>query len=121
MANLPLTIDIELNDLVTLLGYYWSVVNSHVGDLGSSNYDETVAVIGSRSKCRVTPEELESLIYHMKQAIFEKIKPVNLDLRHKSYYKIMKKLNDDIPQLFKTLPSGEITFINFEDRKNERS
>ena len=116
MSKIPTTVNIDLQDLVLLIGYYWSAVNSHVGDLGVKTYEETVQNIARRSQCKVTPEELESLIYHAKQAIFEKLKPVHVDLKLKSYYKIMKKLHSEIPQLFKELPTGEVTFVNYEDK-----
>ncbi len=119
MPNLARTVKIGLPDLITLLNYYQAAVNSHVGDLGNQTYEVTLGKIANRSSCLITPEELESLVYHAKQAIFEKLKPVNNDLRLKSYYKLMKRLDDDIPQLFKTLPSGEIVFVNFEDRKDD--
>lgn len=118
MPNLPSLVQIELKDLVQLLGYYWSAVNSEVGDLGSKTYEETVTAIGGRSVIRITPSELESLVFHTKQAIFEKLKPVHVDLRLKSYDKIMRRLASEIPQLFKTLPTEEIVFINFEDKKS---
>lgn len=119
MPNLPTTVNIDLQDLSLLLGYYWSSVNSEVGDLGTKTYEETLLDISRQSQCKVTPSQLESLVYHMKQAIFEKLKPVHVDLRLKNYQKIMKRLADDIPQLFKQEESGETVFINFEDKKSD--
>lgn len=91
---------------------------SDVGDLGNQTYEEVVDSISRRSSIKITPTELESLVYHTKQAIFEKLKPVTVDLRVKNYQKIMKRLANEIPQLFKALPSGEIVFVDFEDREN---
>lgn len=119
MPNLPLKVRIDLKDLTNLLSYYNVAVHSDdVGDLGSKSYEEVLSEVSNTSECYVSPEQLENLIYHAKQVIFEKLRPVRVDLRQKSYHKIMEKLSGDIPQLFKTLPSGEIVFINFEDRAN---
>lgn len=100
-----------------LLNYYWASVNSErVGDLNDRTYEETVLEIEKNSSFKVTPAQLENMVFHMKQAIFEKIKPVHMDNRLKSYHKIMRNLRDEIPQLFKELPSGEISFINFQEK-----
>lgn len=120
MANLPLTVNIDLQDLTTLLGYYWTSVNSKVGDLGGKSYEETVNAISKRSQVKITPTELEHLVYHMKQVVFEKLKPITVDLRINTFNKMMKNLASDIPQLFKEEPSGEIVFIKFEDREHDR-
>ena len=90
-----------------------------MGDLGSKTYEETVLDIEKQSVLKVTPAQLESLVFHMKQMIFEKLKPIQVDTRIKSYHAIIRKLKDEIPNLFKELPSGEITFINFEDKPND--
>lgn len=119
MANLPKQVRIELKDLANLLSYYNVAVNSEeIGDLGITTYEEMLSDVSKTSECLVTPEQLESLVYHAKQVIFEKLRPVKVDLRKKSYFKMMEKLSNDIPQLFKTLSSGEIVFIDFEDRKS---
>lgn len=119
MANLPHKVRIDLRHLAELLSYYNVAVNSdYVGDLGSKPYEEVLSEVANTSECFISPEQLESLVYHAKQVIFEKLRPVKVDMKRKSYHSMMEKLSDDIPQLFKTLPSGEITFISFEDRKN---
>lgn len=75
--------------------------------------------LSRQSSCKITPTQLEHLVFHTKQAIFEKLKPVHVDLRNKNYHKMMKRLASEIPQLFKELPSGEISFINFEDKDRD--
>lgn len=116
MSSLPNTVNIDLQDLLPLLNYYWSSVNSSVGDLGSKTYEETILSISKQSTLKITPTQLESLVFHMKEAIFEKLKPVTVDLRIKNYHKIMGRLANEIPQLFQTLPTGEIVFIDFKDK-----
>lgn len=121
MAQTPLTVNIGLHNLLMLLNYYWASVNSdRVGDLGNKTYEETIIEIEKNSTFKVTPSQLESLVFHMKQAIFEKIKPIHTDNRLKSYHQIMRNLKEEIPQLFKELPSGEISFIDFKERENDR-
>lgn len=118
MSQVPNSVTIDLRDLLPLLNYYWSSVNSSVGELGTKTYEETLLDISRQSSIKLTPAQLENLVYHTKQAIFEKLKPMILDLRMKNYQKIMKRLADEIPHLFKKLSSGEIVFINFEEKEN---
>lgn len=119
MPNLPHQVEISIQDFSSLLAFYWTAVNSkQIGDLGSKSYEDVLSEIGKQSHIRVTPEQLENLVYHMKQVVFEKLKPITVDNRQKNYYSILRRLKDDVPQLFKTLSSGEIVFINFEDREN---
>ncbi len=115
MAKIANSVQIDLRDLVQLLNYYWSSVNSPIGDTGSVTYEENMVNIASQCSCYLTPEQLEGLVYTTKQAIFDKIKPIDIDYRVKSYHGIMKKLKSDIPGLFKELPSGEIVFANFKE------
>lgn len=118
MPQIPKTVRINLQDLLLLLNYYWSAVNSpNLGDLGSKSYEETVEEINSQSQLTITPSQLESLVYHMKQAIFEKLKPRTIEFRVKNYNSIMRGLKRQMPHLFKELASGEVTFINFEERE----
>lgn len=117
MAQPPKLVNIGLQDFLLLLNYYWSSVNGSLGDLGSKTYEETVIDIDRQSSIKLTPQQLESLVFHTKEAIFEKIKPRFIDLRLKNYHPLMRRLSDQIPNLFKTLPSGEIVFVNFEDKE----
>jgi hypothetical protein len=118
MPNLPHTIAIDLRDLVTLVCYYWTAVNSEkIGDLGSNPYEDFMSDLASKCRCQITPEQLESLVYHMKQVIFEKKTAKPIQMKQRNYYHFMRHLKSEIPQLFKELPSGEIVFINFEDRE----
>lgn len=99
------------------MNYYRAAVNAEeVGDLGTHTFEKMAIDLSNQSECYVTPAQLESLVYHTKHVIFEKVRPIYTDLKQRSYYKMMEHLSKEIPQMFKTLPSGEIVFINFEDR-----
>lgn len=105
-------IKLDLRDLITLLNYYWLAVNSsRVGDLGLQTYEETVFPIAHRNQVEITPDELKTLIYHMKQAQFEIEAPTPSTLRDRPYNKILKSLADDIPHLFSVSDDGEVTFL----------
>lgn len=112
---LPKTVKINLKDLLQLLNYYQVASKSaEIGDLGVKTYDDVLTEISQQCEIRVTPNQLESMIYHMKQVVIEKLKPIHTDYRIKNYQKIMKSLSNEADLLFKTLPSGEIVMIDFQ-------
>lgn len=117
MAQVPLTVNIGLQDLIILLNYYWNAVSSdQIGDLGTKTYEELLIDLNRQSSLKISPQQLETLVYHAKHVILEKVKPVKITNQPKTYHGLMKNLKEDIPNLFKTLESGEIVFINFQDR-----
>lgn len=104
------TVMIDLADLSLLLSFYWSCVNSTVGELGVISYEETVSAINKQSRIEVTPEQLEHLVFHFKQAIFDGLPSSFIDRSPKSYNGLMKRLMNDVPELFEKKASGEVVF-----------
>lgn len=119
MPNLPSQIEVDLLDFFHLLNYYWSAVNSSMGELGPRTFEDTVLEIGKNSKISLSPTQLEDLVFQMKEALFEKKKPY-VERRPQSYHPLMRRLKDQVPALFKEMPSGEIVFINFRDKEDKK-
>lgn len=111
----PDFVRINLSELVLLLNYK-QIASTEIGELGDEIYEETLAAIDRQSKISVTPKQLADLIYHMKECFLDKIKAPRISLKIKNYNHLMRELKDQVPQLFKELPSGEIEMINLEER-----
>jgi len=116
MAQPNHLVHLNLPELVLLLSYYWTSVNSSIGDLGTVDYNETLNQIDQQSNIKISASQLENLVYHMKQVIFEKLRMAKPDPKIKNYNRIMLRLKAQAPSLFKELPSGEVVFVNFQDR-----
>jgi hypothetical protein len=117
MARTPDTVNIRLHDLMVLLMYRWAATNSPlIGELGEATYDETVSAIDTQSKLEITPMQLADLIYHMKECVFGRVKPVKLDFRIKNYNRIMRRLKSTAPNMFKETAAGEVVMVELEDR-----
>lgn len=114
----PKTVNISLHELIELLQYYWAAVNSKkIGDLGLKSYEEIIYELDKQSTVRISPSQLEHLVYHAKEVIMNRIDPIRVNRKAKSYYPLMKRLEDQVPQLFKTTSSGEIVFIEMREKE----
>lgn len=114
----PETVDVRLHDLMTLLCYRWAATNSpHVGELGLDNYEKLVTDIDTQSNVNVTPRQLADLIFHMKECVFERVKPVRLDFTIKNHNKMMRRLKQTAPHMFKETAAGELVMIELEEDK----
>jgi len=104
-------VKIALNELVTLLQYYWAAVNSKkIGELGLKPYEEVLNDIDKQSRVVITTDQLKNLVYHAKEVIMNRVEPVRVNYKARSYHPIMEKLADQAPHLFYTKPTGEIVF-----------
>lgn len=120
MARTPDTVNIRAHELMLLLCYRWAAVNSpDIGELGTKVYEEIVSDIDTQSKIEVTPAQLADLIHHMKEVVFEKVKPARLNFSVRNYNKTMRRLKSQAPNLFKEAPSGEVVMIELEERAYE--
>jgi hypothetical protein len=115
MARTAEFVHIPLHELMLLLNYRWAASNSEIGDLGNKPYETLVAEINMQSKVELTAEQLADLIYHMKEVIFERVKPAPLALSLKNHNQVMRRLKSYVPNLFKETAQGEIVMVNYED------
>jgi hypothetical protein len=116
MARTPELLDMRLQDLMLLLSYRWAAVQSSIGELGDRTQEEFVAEIDRLSKVKIRPSQLADLVYHMKEVVFEKVQPAKLDFTTKNHNAIMRRLKQTNPEMFKTLPSGEVVMHELEER-----
>lgn len=117
MARTPNLVSITLHDLMLLLNYRWAAVNSErIGDLGILPYEDFVSRMDMQSEVNVSPQQLADLIYHMKQVIFERVKPARLTFTARNYNDTMKKLKAQLPHMFKENSAGEVVMIELEER-----
>jgi hypothetical protein len=117
MARTPETVSISLHELMVLLNFKWAAVSSSdVGELGDTVYEDLLSQLNSQCKIEIKPKQLDDLIFHMKEVIFERVKPARMEFSHKNHNRFMRRLKAQAPHLFKELPSGEVVMINYEDR-----
>jgi hypothetical protein len=79
-------------------------------------YEDFVDDIDRQSQVEITPAQLACLVHHMQQCVFEKVKPARLKFNVYNHNHVMRRLKSQMPHLFKELPTGEITLVDFEER-----
>lgn len=116
MARSPEYVQIGLHELMLLLNYKWSAVNSlSLGELGDLPYEQFVANVDAKCDLQIQPKQLEDLIYNLKQGVLNGIPPARLRYTMTNYNKVLKKLRAQNPHLFKTLESGEVVMKELEE------
>lgn len=110
----PKQIEIPLHDLMTLLAYYRAGrVNQSVGDLGDKSYEQTLSDIEKQSKICLTYEQLDSLLYHFKQCIMNRVSP-GKERHILNYNFFMEHLARNAPNMFKKdKQTGEVKLIEW--------
>lgn len=119
MARTPNTVPIKLHDLMLLCCYRWAAVNSEIGELGVETHDDLLTQIDMQSQIEIKPAQLADLIHHMKEVVFEKVKPAKLIFTMQNHNKMMKALKRQNPELFKEGPAGEIIMVELEEKAFE--
>lgn len=116
MPALPRYVNISLEDLVTLCIYYKAALaHPRLGELGVKSYSQTLGEINGQSHIRITPVQLEHLLYQFKETVMERVRGINLNLTLYNYNGMMKRIAHYNPHLFKTKETGEVVMINFRD------
>lgn len=120
MARTPETVNIGLHELMLLLQFRWTAVNSpEIGELGPKVYEELVQTIDAGNNLQIKPAQLADLVHHMREVIFEKIPLFKPDIQIKNHNKVMRRLKRRAPHLFKELPSGEVVMVELEEKSFE--
>jgi hypothetical protein len=110
----PKRIEIPLHYLTTLLLYYRAGRDREVvGDLGDRTYDQTLTDIEKQSQILLTYEQLDSLLYHFKQCVVNRVSP-GKEKQVTNYNFFMEELARVAPNMFKRdASSGEVKLIEF--------
>lgn len=119
MAGRPSTfINIGIQDFIKLGFFYLACVNKPdlVGECSLNEpLADLFAHINAQSTIKVTPVQLDNLLYHYKQAILQKLNPAeSINLTENEFQSIMKRIKNYSPNSVVQNSLGELVLYDYK-------